>query len=156
MKAFVVVGSLVALALGAAAAQEKQGGKKQQQEGKGVTVLHPTQADWKQAEKMPQGVMMYKVAECKCGGAVVMLKIPAGTKVPAHAAEVDKVLHVHEGKIEIGESGQAAEGRGQAVSAGGLVKISAGASHWLNVSEDALILVAKDGCAEKSAPKESP
>ena len=154
MKTFVVVGSLVALVLGVAAAQEKQGGKKQQ-EGKGVMVLHPTQADWKQAEKMPQGVMMYKAAECKCGGAVMMLKIPAGTKVPPHMTEVDKVIHVHEGKIEIGEAGQAIEGRGQSVTSGGLVKISAGSSFWMIASEDTLILAAKDGCAQKSN-RESP
>ena len=139
MKVLVIA---VAVVCGIFAVQEKS----KKQDARGVQVLQPAQADWKQAEKMPQGVLMYKVAECKCGGCVAMVKIPAGTKVPAHLAEVDKVLHVHEGKIEIGE----AEGKGQSVSSGGVVKISAGTSHWLTASSDTLILVAKDGCKKES------
>jgi len=174
MKVLVIVGSLVGLAFGAAAVQDKANGK----QGQGITVMKPSQAEWKQAEKMPQGVMKALVCESKNGGSIFLVKFPAGTKVPAHTTAGEKVIHVHSGSLEIAQSsasgqpgrgqqdqpgrGQDQPGRGeglggqsQTASEGDIVKISANTTYTLHAKTETMALVAMESKTEASGQRSS-
>jgi quercetin dioxygenase-like cupin family protein len=162
MKALVVVASLVALACGALKVQDKdqdRGANGKKQEGMGITVLKASQAEWKQAEKMPQGVMKALVCEGKNGGQIFLVKFPAGTKVPAHMSTGEKVIHVHSGSLDVGQApatagrgqdqpgrgeGQGLGAQGQTAAAGDIIKIPANTSYWISAKSETMALVATE------------
>lgn len=185
MKTLVAVIAVVALAAGSYAVQQEDrpGAQKHQDQQQGIKVFKASQAEWKQADKMPQGVMKAQVSESKTGGSIWLVKFPAGTRVPAQMAQGDKVIHVHQGSLEIGQGaasgqpgrgaqdqpggrGQEQPGRGgegqlgqaQTVSAGDVVKISANSSYWLQAKTETLALVIMDskGDASGQGPSEDP
>jgi quercetin dioxygenase-like cupin family protein len=174
MKALVVVASLVALACGALAVQDKdqeRGANGKKQEGQGITVMKPSQAEWKQAEKMPQGVMKALVCESKSGGAIFLMKFPAGTKLPAHTSAGEKVIHVHSGSLEISQGaasgqpgraqqdqpgrGEGLSGQAQMASAGDIIKISPNTTYSLTAKSETLALVAMESKGEASGQRSS-
>ncbi|HEX7898350.1 MAG TPA: hypothetical protein VF950_11365 [Planctomycetota bacterium] len=168
MKAFVIVVTVCALACGAWATQQEDKGQrgKGQKEGQGIVVMKPSQAEWKQADKMPQGVMKALVCESKGGGAIYLVKFPAGTKVPAHTTAADKVIHVHSGSLEISQSSAAgrgqdqpgraeAPGQGQTASDGDIIKISANTTYSLTAKSETLALVAMDSKSDASGQRSS-
>jgi hypothetical protein len=158
---------------------ERYGAEKQQHQTQGIQVWKPSQAEWKQADKMPQGVMKAKVHEGK-NGAVYLMKFPAGTKVPAQVCQTNKVIHVHHGRLEFGQ-GQAGAGQergldqdknrqtqpgqqdrgfsqggqGQSASDGDIVKISQGTTFWFTASSETLAVVATDGPMKSDASGQS-
>lgn len=172
MKTLVAVIAVVALAAGSYAVQQEDRPGKKHQDAQGIQVFKASQAEWKQADKMPQGVMKALVCESKSGGSVWLMKFPAGTRVPAHMAPIDKVIHVHEGSLEIGQGaaagqpgrgaqdqpgrgGEGQSGQGQTVSAGDIVKISANTSYWLQAKTETLALVAMDAKGDASGQRSS-
>ena len=114
--------------------------------------MKPSQAEWKQAEKMPQGVMKALVCESKTGGSISFVKFPAGTKVPAHTTAVDKVIHVHSGALEISQGAGAA---GQLASEGDVIKISANTTYSIVAKSETLVLVAMDAKSDASGQRSS-
>lgn len=177
MKALVVVASLVALAFGSVMVQEKdqeRGANGKKQQGMGIEIMKPSQAEWKQAEKMPAGVMKALVCESKSGGQIFLVKFPAGTKVPAHTTAGEKVIHVHSGSLEISQGaapgrgldqpgrGQDQPGRGeglggqaQTASAGDIIKISANTTYSITAKGETLALVAMDSKGDASGQRSS-
>lgn len=159
MKTLAVVVAVVALSCAAFATQQdkERSGKKEGQEQQ-IQVMKPSQAEWKQADKMPQGVMKSLVCESKGGGAIYLMKFPAGTKVPAHMAQGQKVIHVHHGQLEVGQGpavagqdkgekkggleGQGAQG--QSATDGDIIKIAANTSYWLHAKSETLAIVAME------------
>ena len=160
---------MCALACGAWAAQQEDKGQrgKGQKEGQGIVVMKPSQAEWKQADKMPQGVMKALVCESKGGGAIYLVKFPAGTKVPAHTTAAEKVIHVHSGSLEVGQGPASAQpgkgqdqpgqvaGQTQTASDGDIIKISANTSYWLHAKGETLALVAMDAKSDASGQRSS-
>lgn len=161
-------GSYVALSQeGQRQPQEERYGAEKQQQTQGIQVWKPSQAEWKQADKMPQGVMKAKVHEGKNGASVYLMKFPAGAKIPMQTAQANKVIHVHHGRLEFGQGQTGAGqdpnkqaqpgqqdrgyGQGQSASDGDIVKISSGTSFWFTASSETLAVVATDGPMKSDA-----
>jgi quercetin dioxygenase-like cupin family protein len=90
---------------------------------------------------LPKGAQMAILFgdPAKEGQFVYRLKVPAGTKVPAHTHPNDENVTVLSGTFHIGTGDKLDETKGEALKAGGYMHMPKGVQHYAWFSEDTII-----------------
>jgi quercetin dioxygenase-like cupin family protein len=114
----------------------------------GVIVVPPDQVKWKNADSMGKGVQQAVLMgdPSKPGPFVFLLKIPAGTAVPAHTHPNRENVTVISGDFKLGSGTKPDESKAQAMPPGSFASVPPNTPHYAWIGkEDAVIQVWGDG-----------
>ena len=133
------IGTRIALSLGfALVALAPLGATAQDQ----YSIIEPGSIKWAAAPPaLPKGAQVAVLAgnPAKEGPFVIRLKFPSGYKIPAHTHPADESVTVLSGTLNIGMGDKLDPKKGEAVKAGGYIRLPKGMHHYAWFTQETVL-----------------
>jgi quercetin dioxygenase-like cupin family protein len=114
----------------------------------GVIVVPPDNVKWKNADSMGKGVQQAVLMgdPSKSGPFAFLLKLPAGTAVPAHTHPNRENITIISGDFKLGSGAKPDESKAQAMPPGSFASVPPNTPHYAFVGkEEAVVQIWGDG-----------